>query len=313
MTATPPKPRIGFVGLGGMGVRMAARLADAGYPLTVYNRTRQRADDFARGHADARVAPTPRDLAAEADVVLTMVSDDAALDSVLAGPDGLTAGLRPHATLADMSTVSVDASLRAHAAARARGADSLDAPVSGSTPQAEKGELVIFVGGAEPTFERCRPILEVLGKKVVRMGDATAGVKMKLCVNLMLGLGIQAVAEAVALGASAGLDVAHLLTVLADTAVVSPAQRSKFDNVTNDRYPAAFPLRLMHKDLGLIVAQAQQTNTPVPATAAAAQWFAAEHARQAADRRDDDMSAIIRSILHASPAGHQPARDPSRD
>lgn len=292
------KVRIGFVGLGGMGTRMAGRLLEAGYPLTVYNRTRARAEDL--GRRGAAVADTPRELAAAVDVVITMVSDDAALAHVMFAADGVMAGVRADAVVADMSTVSVDAARRVHEAARQKGAEALDAPVSGSTPQAERGELVVFVGGTTAAFDRCRPVLEVMGKKVVRMGDATAGVKMKLCVNLMLGLGIQAVAEAVTLGVKSGLDLEALLSTLGETVVVTPAQKGKFDNVRKNTYPAAFPLRLMHKDLGLILEQGQRTNVPLPAVAATAQWFAAEHARQAAAGRDDDMSAIVRALMAAA-------------
>lgn len=292
------KPRIGFIGLGGMGTRMAGRLLDAGYPLAVYNRTPQRAEVFvSRG---ARVAGSPRELAGGVDVVISMVADDAALDQVMSGPGGAIAGLRPGSVLVDMSTVSVAAAARVHEAAKGKGVAALDAPVSGSTPQAERGELVIFVGGEAEAFDRYRPIFEILGKKVVRMGDAGAGVKTKLCVNLMLGLGIQAVAEAVTLGAKSGLDTDMLLSALGETAVTSVAQKGKFDNIRKGTYPAAFPLRLMHKDLGLILEQGQQTNVPLPAVAAAAQWFAAEHARQSAAGRDEDMSAIVRALMEAA-------------
>jgi NAD binding domain of 6-phosphogluconate dehydrogenase len=157
------KPVIGFIGLGLMGTRMAARLLEAGYPLTVYNRTRERTASLAeRG---AAVARTPQELAGSVDVVMLSVTDDAALDDVMRGPQGVLAGLRPGATVLDLSTVSPRISRELAAEVKSRGGAMLDTPVSGSTPQAEEGTLIILVGGDEDTYRRSEPILAVLGKQ----------------------------------------------------------------------------------------------------------------------------------------------------
>ena len=179
----------------------------------------------------------------------------------------------------------------------------LDAPVSGSTAQAEQGQLVIFVGGEEDVYEKCQPILAVLGSKTFYLGPSGAGTTMKLCVNTLLGLGVQALAEAIALGEKAGLPRERFLQILSETAVVSPSQKSKLENARNDEYPAAFPLRLMFKDFGLILATAMELSVPMPATAAAVQVAAAEHARQLAAHSDEDFSAVVRAMEQLAGVG----------
>jgi 3-hydroxyisobutyrate dehydrogenase-like beta-hydroxyacid dehydrogenase len=230
------------------------------------------------------------------DIVFSSVTDDAALEQVMFGSDGVLAGARLGTIVIDMSTVSPRVSRRLHEAARGKGVAVLDAPVSGSTPQAEQGQLVIFVGGAEEVYQRCQPILGVLGSKTLYMGPGGSGTTMKLCANTLLGLGVQALAEAFALGEKGGLSRERLAHVLGETAVVSPSQKSKLENARTDEYPAAFPLRLMFKDFGLIAATAMDLSVPMPATAAAAQVAAAEHARQLAAHRDEDFSVVVRTM-----------------
>jgi 3-hydroxyisobutyrate dehydrogenase len=284
-------PRLGFIGMGGMGSRMAGRLISAGYNLRVYNRSR----DATRllELKGARVAETPRDLAANADVVFTCVADDAAIESVMTGSDGALAGARPGTIFIEMSTVSPAMSRRMYEAALRKEVSLLDAPVSGSTPQAEQGQLVIFVGGERAVYDRCWPILGVLGRESYYMGSSGSGTTMKLCVNTLLGLGMQALAEAIALGLKAGLERDCFLNVLSDTAVLSPSQKSKLENARKDSYPATFPLRLMSKDFGLILDRASELSVKMPATEAANQVFTAENTRQSALGREEDFSSVI--------------------
>jgi 3-hydroxyisobutyrate dehydrogenase-like beta-hydroxyacid dehydrogenase len=275
-----------------MGGRMAQRLLTAGYDLTVYDRARERARALEQG--GAKFAQTPEQLAAAVDVVLSSLSDDAAVEAVMFGPEGALAGARPGTILIEMSTVSPRASLRLHEAATARSLVALDAPVSGSTPQAERGELVIVVGGEEETYRRCRPILDVLGKQSFYMGPAGSGTATKLCLNTLLGVGIQALAETIALGLRSGLDHDRLLQMLGETAVLSPSQKSKLEHAKTGEYPATFPLRLMYKDFALISQRALELSVPMPSTAAAIQVCAVEHARHGA-QEDEDFSAVIRT------------------
>ncbi len=185
--------RVGFIGLGAMGSRMAGRLLAARHDVLVYNRTPERARPLEQG--GAKVAPTAKQLAAGVDVVCSSVANDAALEEVMFGPDGALAGARPGAVVIEMSTVSPRTSRRLHEAARSKGVAVLDAPVSGSTVQAEQGQLVIFVGGEEDVYQKCQPILAVLGSKTFYLGPSGAGATMKLCVNTLLGLGVQALAQ----------------------------------------------------------------------------------------------------------------------
>lgn len=286
--------RVGFIGVGAMGSRMAGRLLVAHYDVVVYNRTRERTRPLEeRG---AKVAATPSELADGADIVFSSVANDAALEQVMFGPDGALAGTRTAPTVIEMSTVNPRTARHLHDAARRKGVSVLDAPVSGSTVQAEQGQLVIFVGGEEDVYQKCQSILAVLGSKTFYLGPSGAGATMKLCVNTLLGLGVQALAEAVALGVKAGLPRERFLGVLGETAVVSPSQKSKLENVRKDEYPAAFALRLMLKDFGLILETAMELSVPMPATAAAVQVAAAEHARQLAAHSDEDFSVVVRAM-----------------
>jgi 3-hydroxyisobutyrate dehydrogenase-like beta-hydroxyacid dehydrogenase len=220
------------------------------------------------------------------------------------GDSGVLENARSGTVIVDMSTVRPGTSVRLFNAGRAAGIAVLDAPVSGSLPQAERGQLVMFVGGDRSAYDRCAPILNTLSKAAFYMGPSGAGTRAKLCANTLLGLGLQALGEAIALGERAGLSRKRLLEALAETAVVSPSQRSKFDNVTRNEYPATFPLRLMYKDFSLILQEALDLSVAMPATAAAAQMAAVEHARETALRVDEDSSAVIRQLVTwAEPAG----------
>ena len=281
-------PRIGFIGMGHMGRRMAARLIDAGYTLTVFDRTCEKTRPLVEKGAAA--ADSPRELAERCGVVMLSVADDAAVQEVMLGAARVLAGAREGSTVIDLSTVSPETSRRICEAARAKGVDMIDAPVSGSTPQAEQGALTIFVGGDPNTFGRSKPILEVLGKTVIYLGASGAGTTMKLVANTLLGVEMQAIAEAIALGEKAGLEKGRLLDVLEQTTLIAPAHKAKLANARREEYPVNFALRLMHKDFGLIQHEATSIAVPMPATAAAQQACAAEKAKGV----EEDYSAIIR-------------------
>jgi 3-hydroxyisobutyrate dehydrogenase len=268
---------VGFIGMGHMGSAMARRLLDAGYPLTVFDRTPGHAAPLTQ--QGASVAQSPAELAARSDVVMLCVTDDAAQEQVTLGPDGALAGVRTGATIIDLSTVSPGASRRLAQAAHEHGVKVLDAAVSGSVPQVEQGSLVIFVGGEPEAFERCRPLLEVLGKSIFHMGPTGNGTTMKLVANTLLGLGMQALAEAIALGERTGLEKRLLLDVLEQTAVLTPGQKAKLANVEREEYPTQFALSLIHKDLRLVLDEAYAASVPMPSTAAAQQMYTAAVAK----------------------------------
>jgi 3-hydroxyisobutyrate dehydrogenase len=279
------KPTIGFIGMGHMGSHMAPRLMNAGYHLTVYDRTREKAQAI----AGATVAETPKEAAAHSEVIISIVTDDAALEEVMLGPDGALAGTYAGSIIIDMSTVSPRASRQLFQAARAKGVAMLDAAVSGSVPQVEQGSLVIFVGGEQETYQQCQPILGILGQRSYYMGPSGMGTTMKLVVNTLLGLGMQALAEAIALGEKAGLEKDVLLDVLGQTAVLTTGQKAKLANVRSGQYPTQFALSLQHKDLRLIMNEADEVSVSMPATAVALQMYTAALTKG----MDQDFSIMI--------------------
>jgi len=287
------KPRIGFLGMGAMGSRLAARLLKAGYPLTVYDRTREKAQPLARLGAD--VAGTPGEVAARCMIVLSCLTDDAAVEAVLQGPGGAFDGARPGATFIEMSTILPTTSRAVAAAAHAREMDLLDAAISGSTPQVEAGTITLLVGGDREVYERSAPILSTFTPRSFYMGPNGMGTTMKLVVNALLGVGMQAIGEALALGEKAGLDKGRLLDVLAETSVISPRQKLALENARREEYPVTFALRLMHKDFGLILREASALQVPMPMTAIAEQMGAAElGGRERSGEADEDVTAMIR-------------------
>ncbi|HYX49482.1 MAG TPA: NAD(P)-dependent oxidoreductase [Ktedonobacteraceae bacterium] len=282
------KPSIGFIGMGHMGSHMARKLLDAGYKLTVFDRTKEKAQELAQ--QGALVAQTPKDLAANCDMVLICVTDDQAQEHLMLGQDGAIAGTHQGSVIIDLSTVSPGASRRLYKAAQEHGVAMLDSAVSGSVPQVDQGSLVIFVGGEQETYQQCKPILEVLGQNIFYMGQSGMGTTMKLVVNTLLGLGMQALAEAIVLGEKAGLDKGLLLDVLGQTAVLTPGQKSKLTNVKSEQYPTQFALSLQHKDLDLIMTEATELSVSMPATAVAQQMYAAAIAKG----MDEDFSIMIK-------------------
>src|SRR5437588_7386125 len=281
------KTSIGFIGMGHMGSHMAQRLLDADYQLTVYDRTGEKAK--ALGQRGALVAPTPKDLTANCQVVMVCVTNDEAQQDVMFGPEGALAGTHAGSVIIDLSTVSPDASRRLFQAAKEQGVPMIDAAVSGSVPQVDQGSLVIFVGGEQTTYQQCKPLLDVLGTSSFYMGASGMGTTMKLVVNTLLGLGMQALAEAIALGEKAGVEKGLLLDVLGQTAVLTPGQKSKLENVRREQYPTNFALSLMHKDLSLVLSQAYDVSVSMPATAAAQQMYTAAMAKE----MDADFSIMI--------------------
>ncbi len=282
-------PQLGFLGMGAMGSRLAARLMKAGYPMMVYNRTRENTQPLAR--LGAQVADTPHALAARCSVVFSSLSNDAAVVDVVQGHDdtGALAGARPGTTFVEMSTILPQTSRALAAAARARGLDLLDAAISGSTPQVEAGTITLLVGGDSATYERTLPILSTLTPHCFYMGPSGMGTTMKLVVNTLLGVSIEVLAEAIALGEKAGVEKTRLLDVLAQTAVISPRQKLALDNVRREDYPVTFALRLMHKDFGLIMREAESQQVPMPVTAAAEQLSTVE----LASAKNGDITASI--------------------
>ncbi len=293
---------IGFIGLGAMGSRMAKRLVAAGFKVLVFDRNRERAQALAAQGAAA--APSTRALAMESDVIMSCVSNDAAVKTIYGGRDGVILSAAPGNIIIEMSTISPETSREVWRAGQARGLEVLDVAISGGPPFAEQGTLTLLAGGSESAYTDCAPIFAALARQHFLLGPSGSGTAMKLVVNAVLGVSMQALAEAIALGEKMGLRREHLLNVLSQTAVVAPAQQNKLLRAAANDYSAQFPISLMNKDFHLIMEQAAALGVPMPATAAAYQMNVARAAKQP----DEDYSGVIVQMRELSGAGEETNR-----
>src|SRR5271154_1475143 len=278
---------IGFIGLGAMGQRMARRLLGSGFRLIAYDHTSVKTTELVASGAIS--ASSLQELAKKSEVVVSCLPNDEAVLSVYQGPQGVLACVNPGMIVIEMSTVSPDTSRALHMVGKERGIEVLDVAISGSTPFAEQGTLTLLGGGDASTFDACQPIFSGLAKQYFHLGPSGSGTTMKLVVNALLGVNMQAIAEAAAFGEKAGLNRELLLEVLAKTAVISAAHQNKLLRAEHDDYSPQFPLKLMNKDFGLILEKAAELGVPMPATAAAHQINAA----RAAGNGDEDFSSVI--------------------
>ena len=280
----------GFIGLGNMGSRIAQRLLDHGYRLSVYDMDLAKAEAIA-AHGGV-VAKNICELARTADVLLSCLTNDEAVRSVFTGPEGIFAGARPGTVVLEMSTISPESSRELHRLGARGGIEVLDVAISGSTPAAEEGILTLLVGGSPEVFADAEPIFQAVAKRYFLLGGPGSGTAMKLVVNTLLGVGMQAIAEAVVLGEKTGLDRARLLDVLSQTAVIAPAHVGKLARVAINDYSPQFPLRLMHKDFQLILKAAAQEHLPMPVTEAAFRV----NSDELAHHDEEDFSAVLRRM-----------------
>jgi 3-hydroxyisobutyrate dehydrogenase-like beta-hydroxyacid dehydrogenase len=254
---------VGFIGLGAMGSRMAGRLLAAGHQVHGTDRTKSE-------RAAALVqrglvwSGTPREVAAAAQVTFSSVSDDAAVEAITTGPDGILAGLAPGKVYVDMSTIGPKTSRQVAERVRARGAVMLDAPVSGSVPAAEDGTLVIMVGGEEEAFRAVEPLLRALGRAVTHVGTNGQALLLKLAINAGLGAQMLAFSEGVLLAERGGIDRKLAVDVMTDSSIGSPMLKARGPFVLDLPDDAWFDVRLMRKDIGLALEAARDLAVPVP-------------------------------------------------
>jgi 3-hydroxyisobutyrate dehydrogenase-like beta-hydroxyacid dehydrogenase len=282
--------KLGFIGLGYMGSRIAKRLIDANHSLVVFNRNHAKTQTLA-SHG-AQVAGSPAELATGTDVILSCLTDGRAVRDVYMGDGGVLDYARPGAVIIEMSTIKPEISQLLYQAGRERGIAVLDVAISGSTPAAQSGALTLFGGGEHDAFENATPIFQSIAKQWFYMGPTGSGVAMKLVVNTLLGVGMQAIAEAVALGHGLGIQRDLLLDALAKTAVVASAHAGKLATAKRNDYAPQFPIRLMNKDFLLIGAKAAELGVAMPATAEAAKIAADE----ASSGQEEDFSTVIRAM-----------------
>ena len=255
--------KIGFIGLGLMGSRLTQRLHSSGWNVQAWNRSPDPAR--AMSQKGIRITASLAELVADSDVVLSCLANDAAVHSVYLDKDGVLSAEKPGTILLEMSTISPQLSRLLHQEASTRGLSLLDLAISGSTPAVDAGKITLFAGGERDTFEQCIPIYESIAKQWFLIGGGSSGVQMKLIVNLLLGVEMQAIAEAVSLGEHLQLNRDVLLDVLSKTAVIAPAFVGKFQKIRNNDYSPEFPLRLMSKDMDLVMETAVNAGANLPA------------------------------------------------
>ncbi len=283
--------RIGFIGLGIMGSRMAMNLMDAGYDLTVYNRTQSKTEPLIQKGAAADVSPA--EVAEKSDIVFTMLADPDVVAGTVQGEKGMLAGMRTNGLWVNCSTVNPSFARHMADASAACGVRYVDAPVAGSRVPAEKGELIFFAGGEEADVETCRPLLAVMGKKTLHTGAAGSGSGMKMLFNLLLGGGMALFSEVLNLGQALGFSKETLFSTLIGAPVVPGFIGGKREKMDSGDYGADFPLKWMHKDLHLASMTAYEQQIPMPAAAAVKEIFAM--ARQAG-YGDADFSALTQFL-----------------
>jgi 3-hydroxyisobutyrate dehydrogenase-like beta-hydroxyacid dehydrogenase len=261
------KAEVGFIGLGLMGSRLTRRLHSGGWKIQAWNRSPKPADELNK--EGIAVATSVADLVSDSDVILSSLANDAAVRSVYFDKGGVFSAASPGSVILELSTISPELSRQLHLEASTRGVSFLDVAISGSTPAVEVGTITLFAGGDKTTFEQSVPIFESIAKQWFLIGPGSSGVQMKLVVNLLLGLDMQAIAEAVSLGEHLQIDRNVLLDVLSKTAVIAPATVGKIRKIKEGDYSPEFPLRLMSKDMDLVMNAARTSGADLPAASVA--------------------------------------------
>ncbi len=299
--------KIGFIGLGIMGSRMAANLQKGGHSLVVFNRTREKAEPLiAEG---AEWADSPAALAVQAEVVFTMLAHPGAVEEVAMGPYGLLHHLAPGKMWIDCSTVNPSFSRKMETEANMKGVGFVDAPVTGSKGQAELAKLTFWVGGETSDLERCRPLLECMGNRIIHCGAQGMGTSLKMVMNQLLGTAMAAFAEGLVLGGSLGLSREVLFEALTGAPAVAPFLALKRERIESGNYEQAdFPLRWLQKDLHLAAVSAYEAGAAMPLTNAAKELY---RLAIRAGRGGEDFSAVYDYLAH--PGYVKPTNNGDRD
>jgi 3-hydroxyisobutyrate dehydrogenase-like beta-hydroxyacid dehydrogenase len=282
---------LGFIGLGLMGSRLTQRLNSSGWKIQAWNRSKGPAEEVRK--EGIKIAPSISKLVAHSDVVLSCLANDAAVQSVYFDKAGIFCAAEPGTVILEMSTISPELSRKLHWEASSRGINFLDVAISGSTPAVDAGTITLLAGGDNETFDQCIPLFDSIAKQWFLIGPGSSGIQMKLVVNLLLGLHMQALAEAVSLGEHLQMDRDVLLEVLSKTAVIAPAMMGKIWKIKERNYAPQFPLRLMSKDMDLVMDAARMSGADLPA-ASVAQSVLAFNVPSSGDL---DLSAITPSVV----------------
>jgi 2-hydroxy-3-oxopropionate reductase len=283
--------KVGFIGLGVMGAPMARNLIEAGHELVVHSRSPEPVEALAE--AGAATAASPRDVAEQADVVITMLPDSPAVEAVVLGDEGVLSGASEGDLLIDMSTIHPTVSTAIAEQAAERGVGALDAPVSGGDVGAQQGTLSIMVGGAEDDFERAAPLFDVLGKTVVHVGGPGAGQVVKACNQVVVGITIAAVSEALVLGSKAGVEPEKILDVLGGGLAANKVMEMRRSNFLEHDFTPGFRIDLHHKDLDIALESGDAYGVPLAVTGLVQQHFRALRAK---GHGGDDHSGLLQLV-----------------
>lgn len=287
--------RIGFIGLGIMGEPMCRNLMKAGYACTVNTRTKSRAEKLLS--EGAVWSDSPKDTAGKSDVIITIVTDTPDVEKVILGDDGIIEGIRSGSVVIDMSTISPSATRNMAAALEEKGADMLDAPVSGGDTGAIAGTLSIMVGGKRDAFDRCLPVFEAMGKSINLIGDHGAGQMTKLCNQVAVSVANLAMAEALILAAKAGLDMEKMLAAISGGAAGSWQLSNLAPRIIKRDFDPGFMVKLQQKDLRLVLGAASELGLGLPGASLAHQLF---NAVEAAGEGDEGTQALVKSLERMS-------------
>jgi 3-hydroxyisobutyrate dehydrogenase len=284
--------RVGFIGLGIMGSRQAASLRRAGYELTVYNRTRERAEAWAAEHG-GHVADSPREVGERSDVVITMVVDGPQVEAMLLGEDGAAAAAKPGTLFIDMSTIGPADARRIGAALEEQGHGFVDAPVTGSAPKAQDGTLTIMAGGSDEDMKRAMPLLEAMGEIIVHVGEVGTGQQVKVLSNAVSAVNCATLAQALVVGRRAGVDLEALLKVMGAGSANSTMLQLKGEPMLAHDFAPLFKLEHMLKDVRLCLQEAREAGAAFPAAALAGELYAAGAGRGLGEQ---DFAAVLEVV-----------------
>ncbi len=290
--------KIGFAGIGLMGRQITRRLLLAGFPLMIWNRTKEKAKDVLS--AGATWGDSPKALAEACDVVITMVTDSAASEEVICGASGVLEGAHPGLILIDMGSIAPEMSRSIAARARAKGVPMLDAPVTGNPKVASEGKLGIMAGGPRETFESCLPIFQAMGAKIIHVGENGKGTTLKLINNLVMGVAIQAVAEALVLARKSGIDPVKVMEITSVGGARTGAMETRGLRMIQHDFSPHFSTNNMYKDLSTAMKLAEEMGASLPATSIAREMLRAAKTQGKGDLDSCSVITVIEALANTA-------------
>lgn len=293
--------RVGFIGIGLMGSQMSRKILEAGYQLTVWNRKKEKAGPLLS--AGAKWADSPKAVAQVSDVVITMVTDSAASEEVICGKNGVLEGAHPGMVLIDMGSIAPEMSRSVAERARAKGIPMLDAPVTGNPKVASEGKLGIMVGGPKEPFDACLPIFEKMGIKIIHVGENGKGTTLKLINNLIMGVAIEAVAEALVLAAKAGIDPQKVMEITSVGGARTGAMETRGGRMIKHDFSPHFSVNNLHKDLSSALKLGEEVGVSLPAASISREMLRAAKSQGKGDLDSCVVVTVIEALANTTVQG----------